>query len=144
MEAGLIVPFIVSHAVAVVFVIAAWRWPQVTRYVAGAGFAFAGLFNLWWAWHHPEIYARAYGPHAIALYREFIYGAFARHTAAFVTAIAIGQITAGALTFAPLPWRYGGFAGAMIFLLAITPLGIGAAAPSTLVFAAGFVILAKR
>lgn len=144
MEPNLIGPFIVSHVVAIVFVMAAWRWPRATRCIAGAGFLIAGVFNLWMASTEPIAYVRAFGPHAIPLYRAFIYGVFARHTAVIVMAIAGGQIAVGALAFAPLPWRKLSFIGAIIFLLAITPLGIGAAAPSTLIFAAGFVVLATR
>ena len=77
------------------------------------------------------------------LYRRFIYGAFARHTVAFVLAIAGGQIAVGVLAFAPLPWRRLGYLGAIVFLLAITPLGIGSAAPSTLIFAAGLAFLCR-
>jgi len=144
MDPQLVRPFIVSHILALVYVIAAWRWPRATRYVTGAGFAFAGAFNAWWATKEPAIYVAAYGPHAIAPYREFIYGAFARHTTAFVLAIAAGQMAVGVLAFAPLPLRRLSYLGAIVFLLAITPLGIGAAAPSTLIFAAGVALLFRE
>ena len=144
MDPQLVRPFIIAHVIALLYVVAAWRWPRATRYVTGAGFVFAGAFNTWWAATAPAIYIAAYGPHAIALYRDFIYGVFARHTAAFVLAIAAGQIAVGILSFAPLPWRRLSYAGAIVFLLAITPLGIGAAAPSTLIFAAGVALLFRE
>jgi len=78
MDPQLVRPFIISHVIALLYVIAAWRWARATRYVTGAGFAFAGVFNSWWAASSPAIYVTAYGPHAIPLYREFIHGAFAR------------------------------------------------------------------
>jgi hypothetical protein len=144
MDTGLIGPLVVSHAVAILFVIAAWRWPRVIRCVGGVAFLFAGAFNIWVAHTNAIVYVRGFGPHAIPLYRNFIYGDFARHTSAIVDAIAAGQIAVGALAFTPLPWRKLSFIGAIVFLLAITPLGIGAAAPSTLIFAAGFFVLASR
>ena len=144
MDPQLVRPFIVSHVLALLYVAAAWRWPCGTRYATGAGFAFAGAFNTWWAATSPAIYVAAYGPHAIAPYREFIYGAFARHTSAFVLAIAAGQMAVGVLAFVPLPWRRLSYIGAIVFLLAITPLGIGAAAPSTLIFAAGVALLFRE
>jgi len=144
MDPQLVEPFIISHAVALIYVIAAWRWPRATRYVTGAGFAFAGAFNTYWAATAPVIFVKAYGPHAIPLYQTFIYGAFARHTASFVLAIAAGQMAVGVLAFAPLPWRRLSYIGAIVFLLAITPLGIGAAAPSELIFAAGVALLFRE
>jgi len=144
MDPQLLRPFIISHVIALLYVMAAWRWPRGTRYVTGACFVFAGAFNTWWATTSPAIYVAAYGPHAIPLYRTFIYGAFARHTAEFVIAIAAGQIAVGVLAFAPLPWRRLSYVGAIVFLLAITPLGIGAAAPSELIFAAGVALLFRE
>lgn len=144
MDPQLIGPFIVSHVVAVVYVVAAWFWPRTTRYVTGVGFLLAGAFNAWTASTAPLAYVATFGPHAIPLYREFIYGPFARYTAAFILAIATGQIAVGVLAFAPLPWRRLSYVGAIIFLLAITPLGIGAAAPSTLIFAAGVALLFRE
>ena len=144
MDPQLVRPFIISHVLALLYVMAAWRRPRATRYVTGVGFLFAGAFNAWWAATAPAIYVAAYGPHAIPLYRTFIYGAFARHTAAFVLAIAAGQMAIGVLAFAPLPWRRLSYAGAIVFLVAITPLGIGAAAPSELIFAVGVALLFRE
>jgi hypothetical protein len=141
--AQLLGPYIASHAAAVMYVVAAWRWPRATRYITGIGFCFAGAFNIWTACTAPGTYVQGFGPHALPLYREFIYGAFARHTAAFVVAIACGQIAVGVLAFVPLPWRKLSYAGAIVFLLAITPLGIGSAAPATLIFAAGIALLLR-
>ena len=144
MDPQVVGPYVVSHVAAAMFVFAAWRWPRVARWIAGAGFIIAGAFNIRTVSSSPEAYVQGFGPHAFPPYREFIYGAFARHTVAFVLAIACGQIAAGALTLAPLPWRRLGYAGAIIFLLAITPLGVASAAPSTLIFAAGLVLLFRE
>jgi hypothetical protein len=109
--------------------------------VTGFGFAVAGAFNLWTANTTPQVYVEGFAPYAFAPYREFILGAFARHTREFVTAIACGQMTAGLLIFAPIPWRRVGYAGAIMFLIAITGLGVGAAAPSNLILAGGVATL---
>jgi hypothetical protein len=60
---------------------------------------------------------------------------------AFLVAIACGQIAVGVLAFARAPWRRLGYFGAIVFLLAITPLGIGAAVPSRVIFACGIGLL---
>jgi hypothetical protein len=137
-------PYIASHVAAVTFFLTAWRWPRVACWIVGAGFILAGMFNIWTVSTTPEAYVQGFGPHAFPPYRGFIYGAFARRTAAFVLPIAVGQIAAGALAFAPLPWRRFGYGAAIVFLLAITPLGIGSAAPSTLIFAAGLILLYRN
>jgi len=51
-----------------------------------------------------------------------------------------------AVLYALTAWRWpraARYCGAIVFLLAITPLGVGAAAPSTLIFAAGFVLMVR-
>ena len=137
MKADLAVPYIVSHAAAIVFALIAWRRPSIARWIAGLGFALAGAFNLWTVSSNPQVYVDGFGPYAFSPYREFIYGAFAQHTRACVTAIACGQMASGLLILSPLPWRRLGYAGAIVFLVAITPLGFGSGAPSNLIFAAG-------
>ena len=144
MDQHLVVPYIHSLALAIAYCLAAWKWPRVARFTLGIGFLFASLFNIWWALRSPGVYVQAYGPRAISLYREFIYGVFARHTAAFVTAIACGQFVIGALAFARLPWRKVAYAGAIVFLLAISPLGIGAGFPSSLILAGAIGLLFRR
>lgn len=144
MDPKMVGPYIASHAAAVTYVLVAWRWPRVARWIAGLGFVVVGAFNLWMGFTSPQTYVQAFGPHAFPQYREFIYGAFARHTREFIVAIACGQICVGGLALAPVPWRRLAYAGAILFLLAITPLGIGSAAPSTLIFAAGLVLLSRE
>ena len=144
MDRQLLVPYILSLALALVYSLVVWKWPRVARFTLGIGFMCASVFNVWWALNSPGVYVSAYGPHAIGLYHKFIYGAFARHTAAFVTAIACGQFVSGALVFAPPPWRRVGYVGAIIFLVAISPLGIGAGFPSSLILAGAVAMLLWR
>jgi hypothetical protein len=73
-----VVPYIAGHVIAVMYVIAAWRWPRAAGFITGVGFVFAGGFNIWTACTSPGTYVQAFGPHALAPYRAFIYGAFAR------------------------------------------------------------------
>ena len=144
MDRALLVPYLVSHLIAILFAAAAWRWPRVARAFAAAGVTAAGIFNIRTAISSPESYVQGFAPHAIAPYQHFINGFFAEHTAAIVIAIACGQIAVGLLAMAPLPWRKISYIGAIIFLAAISPLGVGSAFPSTLILAAGFAILLYR
>lgn len=136
-------PYIGAHVVAVLYLLTAARWPRIARRIAGAGFIVAGAYNIWTAVSSPSSYVTGFGPHAIPVYRTFIYGLFALHTAAFVIAIALGQLAVGIAILARLRWRKLGYVGAIVFLLAITPLGIGSAAPSTLIFAFALALLLR-
>jgi len=137
----IVAAYIISHLAAIGFVLAAWRWPRMARGVAGIGFLLAGGFNMWTAMRTPEVYVQGFGPHALPPFRDFIYGPFSRHITAIVAGIVGAQTAIGVLAFAPPPWRKLSFLGAIIFLVAITGLGVGSTAPATLVFAAGMLLL---
>jgi len=137
MSHDLVMPVIVGNLVALVLLLIAARAPGLARYIVAAGFIATGIFNLYYALHAPILYVTGYGPLAIWPYDRFIYGPFARHTAAFVIAIAIGQCVSGLLVLLPGWWRRLGLAGAIAFLLAITGLGWGSAFPAGLILAAG-------
>jgi hypothetical protein len=66
-----VVPYIAGHVIAVMYVIAAWRWPRAAGFITGVGFVFAGGFNIWTACTSPGTYVQAFGPHALAPYRAF-------------------------------------------------------------------------
>jgi hypothetical protein len=92
--------------------------------------------TLYTALHTPRVYVDAYGPLAIWPYDQIIYGAFARHAAAFISVIATGQCASGILTLLPGRLRRLGLVGMIVFLLAITGLGWGSAFPATLIMVA--------
>jgi len=138
-----IAPYIGAQVIAVLFVSATLRWPRIARLLAGISFIVAGGFNISTALSSPSLYVTGFGPHALPIYRTFIYGVFARHAASFVIAIALGQLIVGTAMFAHLRWRKLGYVGAILFLVAITPLDIGSAAPSTLIFAVGLAFLLR-
>lgn len=138
-----VVPYIVTHIIAALFLITAWRAPVMTRVVAALGFTVAGGYNIWTAMDSPSSYVAAFGPHALPMYQTFIYGVFARHTAPIVFAISLGQLAVGVSLFAKLRCRKVGYAGAIVFFIAVTPLGIGPAAPSTLIFASGMALMLR-
>jgi hypothetical protein len=69
------------------------------------------------------------------VYRGFILGFFAQHITALVCTIAVGQACV-AFLLATNGWlRRLGYIGAIVFLLAIVPLGVGAGFPATILMA---------
>jgi hypothetical protein len=73
-----------------------------------------------------------YARWAVPPYRHFILGPFSRHIGLLVGAIALGQLTIAILVAARGRAVVLGLVGAVIFLLAIAPLGRGSAFPFSL------------
>jgi hypothetical protein len=104
----------------------------------------AGIVNLISVYNDPNVYISGFGQTAIDFYKEIIYGPFSENPGLYVTLIAIGQILVGALMWSKKLWYNAGVLGGIIFLLAIAPLGVGSAFPSTLIMAIGlFALLFK-
>lgn len=98
-------------------------------------FAWAAQVNLRTALTAPAVYLDYAPLAALDVYRRFIEGFFAAHVTAIVSAIAVGQATIAALLLFRGRARAAGLAGAIVFLLAIVPLGTGSGFPATLIMA---------
>jgi len=137
-------PFIVTNTVSVALIVLAIVRPRATRTIFVVIFLAAGAFNAYTALSQPEVYL-AYGSLAIfGFYRDFIEGFFSRHTEAIILTIALGQLAVGVLLT-----RHGrlfdlGTFGGVLFLVAIAPLGIGSALPSTLLMAGALIVMWRR
>ncbi|MCX6140432.1 MAG: hypothetical protein NTX15_06315, partial [Candidatus Kapabacteria bacterium] len=106
--------------------------------------AWACWFNVTTVLTKPEMYADyAYFAVFPALV-NFIDGWFANHTAMVVIPLAIGQglISLGMLLGGQ--WQRYAAIGAMIFFVAVMPLGIGSAFPATLLMGIGAFLLYRN
>ena len=135
--------YIISNLVGLCFLLISNKRTRLARLLFFVLFGSAGIVNLVTSHTEPGAYL-LFADNSIPLYQHFIKGWFSRHITAFVTCIAIGQgvIAIGMLLRRRLLklacW------GAIIFLLAIAPLGWGAAFPfSFTVSLAAFFILRK-
>ncbi|HYN10914.1 MAG TPA: hypothetical protein VES67_26260 [Vicinamibacterales bacterium] len=124
-----------SIVVALALVLMCWRWRPVGRLFFVLLFLVAAQFNFRLALTHPEVYV-GFAPLAyLESYRDFILGSFARHTTVIVWAIAVGQVVIGVLVLlSGRPLKLG-LVGAIVFLIAVAPLGTGAGFPATLILA---------
>jgi hypothetical protein len=120
-----------------------WRSRGLCRFLFFALFLWASLVNMRLALWHPTAYLE-YARWAVGPYRRFILGPFSRHASLFVGAIAVGQLVIAALVAARGRAVALGLAGAIVFLLAIAPLGRGSAFPFSLVAAAAAALLLRR
>lgn len=129
------IAYSVSNLAAIGLLLASWKKPAWGRLLFFLLFGWAAWFNTTMALSTPAIYT-GYAQYAfLGIYRHFINGFFAQHTTPFVLVIACGQ---AGIAFGMIAkgWLFRvGATGAMLFLLGITPLGIGSAFPATLVMA---------
>jgi len=80
----------------------------------------------------------------LPVYRDFINGWFSTHVRWIVVPIAAGQLAISALLVAPKRWRALGVAGAVTFLAAIAPLGVGSGFPFSVWFSAAIILSARE
>jgi proline iminopeptidase len=124
-----------SSLVGFVMFVAALRSPRVGRVLLSALFVWAAGTNLRIALTTPDDYLVFAQFAVLDVYRAFILGFFAQHTAAVIATIAIGQALIAFLLAANGRARRLGYIGAIVFLVAIVPLGVGAGFPATVLMA---------
>ncbi len=123
--------------------LAIWR-PVVARWLFCILFIGAAFFNTYTAIVHPEKYLLYADLTALPMYEQFIRGAFSRHITTYIIAIAIGQLLTGIYIGSSGQLYKAALAGAIIFLLAIAPLGAGSAFPCSIVMAAACMVLLRK
>ena len=139
---NLLIPVIVSNLFALVLLLAGWFWPKTARGFFVLIFFAASIVNIVTALRNPGLYVEGYGDLALLpVYRDFIHGFFSRHTAPIVLTIAAGQLMVAILLIQKKLLFFSGTTGAVLFLLAIAPLGLGSAFPSTLVLAGAIIMV---
>ena len=134
-------PWIISNAVSLVLLFVCYKWNKIGRYLFSFIFLAASIVNTFEAIHNPSTYVDAYGKLAFFFYEDFIYGIFSHHTTVIVLSIAAGQLLISIFLFLGKKFLKYGVLGGIVFLLAITPLGLGSAFPATLLMAAALAVL---
>ncbi len=137
-------PYTISQIVFLLLLFVSWRWFTVGRLLWILVFFAAGIFNFYTASTQPEAYVMYADSALLPLYKNFVLGEFAKHPALFIKPIATGQILVSILLMAPGRFFKLVCLGGIIFLLAISPLGVGSALPATVVDAVALFFLWKR
>jgi hypothetical protein len=139
-----LIAYIISNVVALVLLYCASAWPRVGRLLFLLLFAWASWTNWTTALRTPEVYLDYAGLTFLDLYKETIQGWFSEHIVLSVGIIATCQALI-AIAMALKGWVFkAGAAGAILFLVAIAPLGVGAAFPATLIMALGMGVLMSK
>src|SRR5687768_3839729 len=139
---NIIQPFIISNLFATIFLVLAYERTTIARLILAVLFWSAGLTNLYVSHDRPEVYLE-YSHAASELYARFIQGWFSKHITLSVTLIAVAQlIIATGVCFKEKIANLSA-TGAIIFFIAISPLGIYAAFPFPVISSIGclFIIL---
>jgi hypothetical protein len=139
-----LIAYIISNAVAVVLLLLAWKQPRIAR----ASFSVLFIWACYTNWHvaltKPNDYLFYANLTFSGAYRSFILGWFSHHILVMVGSIATCQGLI-AVSFLLKDWICKiGSVGAIIFLLAIVPLGVGSGFPCTLILTAAVGLLLKE
>lgn len=136
--------YIISNVVAIIMLWATWKNGRTGRFLFFLLFAWASVTNASFALNQPEAYLE-YGNMAwLNSYKQFIHGWFSEHIALTVGFVAVSQgLIAVSMWLKGLLLKVGA-TGAIIFLLAILPLGVGSGAPCTFFMAIGMFLILRR
>ena len=127
-----LIAYIISNLVGLLILWASVSKPKWARWIFVLLFSWAAVVNFTTAQLEPNLYM-SYGPHALPLYRDFIFGWFQFHISVFVSLVAIGQLLIVFGLLLPGIWFKLACIGIIIFLLAIAPLGWSTAFPFSIV-----------
>ena len=136
-------PYVITHTLTFLLIFTCYKWPKIGKWAWGIIFILAGIFNIFTVIKNPQVYL-SYRDHAVEFYKFFIDGVFSSFTVFIVSLIGTGQILAGIFLLQKGKLFFIGILGGIVFLVAIAPLGIGSAFPSTLLMALSLVLLHIR
>jgi hypothetical protein len=136
--------YIIANVAAVLFLALAIKWPRVGRWAYILLFAWAAVINASTSMRQPEVYLEYADLTFLPVYRSLILGAFSEHISLYVMTIAFCQamIAIGLVVGSGLA-RVAAW-GAIMFLVAIAPFGVGSGFPCTVVFAVGLFVLLRK
>lgn len=131
------IPHLVSLLLALAFAVAAVKRPMLARRLYAGLFLYATLVNAAVAFFVPHTYLGNARYALLEGYRSFILGWFSEHVGLVVGAISLGQALVAAGLIRGGAWARVALAGAIVFFLAIAPLGVASAFPASLIWAFG-------
>ena len=136
--------YIISNIVALLLLWTAWKRPRAARLLFFLLFAWASWTNWSTALNNPQFYIEYADFSFLSVYKQFIRGWFSKHITEMVIFIAACQALI-AISMLLKGWVLKtGAIGAIIFLLAIAPLGVGSAFPFSLIASAALYLIIRK
>lgn len=138
------IPWSVSNGLAILVLIAALKKTRLARLLMFILFAWASWFNYTTAHNSPSDYLIYATLTPVDLYSNFINTTFKANIVPMVTGIAMGQALIAIGMLLRGWWVKLACIGAILFFLAIAPLGIGSGFPATLIGALAVFLIVKN
>ena len=140
----ILIAYVISNASAIFILLSSIKWPRIGRLLFFALFAWASWANWKMALNNPQDYLSYADLTFLPIYKSFILGWFNDHVTPAVGCIATAQGLI-AVSMWMKGWLYRlGIIGGITFLIAIIPLGVGAAFPCSLLLAVGLGFLKNQ
>ncbi|GAA3918195.1 hypothetical protein GO495_20655 [Chitinophaga oryziterrae] len=137
-------PFIISNLISLLILIIVLAKPIFGRMLISLIFIAAAIINTVVAITNPDVYKVYESLAALPVYEDFIRGPFSLHITTYVIIIAAGQLMIGLGLAMKGMYESIALVGAIIFLLAIAPLGAGSSFPCTVILALACGILLRE
>ncbi|MBO0340460.1 MAG: hypothetical protein VX798_03625 [Bacteroidota bacterium] len=139
-----LIPWSISNGIALVVLATSFRWTKLTRLFFFILFAWASWLNYTTAHKTPDYYLIYATLTPFEGYHNFIIHWFKSNIVTTVTLISIGQgLIAFGIILKGMVVKIA-CAGAILFFIAIAPLGIGSGFPATLIAAAATFLIVKK
>lgn len=139
-----LIAYIISNVVALALLVVAIKWPKAARVLFFALFSWASWTNWSIALNNPQAYVDYANFVFIGFYKQFIQGWFSRHILPVVGFIATAQALVAVSQLLKGRIYKTGVTGAIVFLIAIVPFGVGSAFPCTLIMAVALLFLWRQ
>jgi hypothetical protein len=139
-----LIPWSISNVLSIIILITAIRKPKLARFLFILLFIWASWLNYSIAHENPNDYLNYASLTPFGLYEDFINNWFKSHITLIVTLISFGQgLIAIGMLLKGWMVRFSCI-GAIIFFLAIAPLGIGSGFPATITLSVAIYFILKN
>lgn len=142
-EETVLIPAIISNIAALILLWLSWKKKNIARLLFALLFLWAAVTNWITANYHPTDYLN-YTQYAIPVYKKVITDVFSKHITGYVSFIAVCQFMIGLGFLARDIIVKIACIGAIVFFIAIAPLGWGSAFPFSITASIAAFLLYKH
>ena len=143
-ESLILILRIIALTVSLILLGVSFKWPGFGRVLFVVLFLWASYTNAKTAIMDPQGYLNYASFAWLQIYKDFISGFFAKNITTTVLTIAFFQFLIAILLSSTGQFvKWGGWM-AVIFLVAIAPLGVGSGFPSSLIMAAAIIVIIRK
>jgi hypothetical protein len=138
------IPIFIGNLLAIILMLLSYHFPRVLRVIWGAIFITMGVVSLITVYNNPSVFIDLIGSKPVKFYQDFIDKTMVEHPGAFILLLGVIQILFGGMIWSRKVWFILGCIGAVLFLLAILPLGLAITFPLTIFMALSIIFLMRK